>query len=136
MENKAEETRGENREEKKGGAMKSMKLSPNKDYDAGVRKRHCKNGDNPCSIFPVFFFFYYNILWKNPNKLFGQPNSRKIFSFCVSSLCGDSKMVMIFVSRLYSTVWRKYVRSGTLKARDRENVLENFRNPDHSSVFL
>ena len=100
----------------------------------------CAKDTAKMEIIPVpffqFFFFYYNILWKNPNKLFGQPNSRKIFSFCVSSLCGDSKRVMIFVSRLYSTVWRKYVRSGTLKARDRENVLENFRNPDHSSVFL
>ena len=57
MENRAEETRGENREEKKRGAMKSVKLSPNKDYDTGVCKRHCKNGDNPCSIFPVVFFF-------------------------------------------------------------------------------
>lgn len=45
-------------------------------------------------------------------------------------------MVMIFTSMLHRTVWRKYVRSGTLKARNTENVLEIFRNPDNSSVFL
>ena len=73
MENKAEETRGENREEKKRGAMKSMKLSPNKDYDAGVRKRHCKNGDNPCSIFPVFFFFIITFYGKTQTNFLASP---------------------------------------------------------------
>ena len=100
----------------------------------------CAKDTAKMEVIPVpffqFSFFFNNILWKNPSKLFGQPNSRKIFSFCVGSLCGNSKMVMIFTSMLHSTVWRKYVRSETLKARDRENVLEIFRNPDNSSVFL
>lgn len=64
MEKRAEETRGKSREEKERGAMKSMKLSPNKDYDTGVPK-DCKNGDNLSSIFPLC-----NILWKKARTNF------------------------------------------------------------------
>ena len=54
--------------------------------------------------------------------------------FCVSGLCGDSKMVLIFTSMPHSTVQRKYTRSRSLKARDTENVLEIFRNPGNSYI--